>query len=98
MPAVYADRGRQARAAGKTQSQGAISAKSVSGDIQIAGPLWSQASLDLWAGGNISLLAQVSAGALGNVSVTAQGLTLNAGAVLSTASMPPRAILPAAAR
>ena len=68
--------------AGKTQSQGAISAKSVSGDIQIAGQLWSQASLDLWAGGNISLLAQVSAGALGNVSVTAQGLTLNAGAVL----------------
>ena len=39
---------------GKTQSQGAISAKSVSGDIQIAGQLWSQASLDLWAGGNIS--------------------------------------------
>ena len=67
---------------GKTQSQGAISAKSVSGDIQIGGQLWSQASLDLWAGGNVSLLAQVSAGALGNVSVTAQGLTLNAGAVL----------------
>ena len=67
---------------GKTQSQGAISAKSVSGDIQVGGQLWSQASLDLWAGGNVSILAQVSAGALGNVSVTAQGLTLNAGAVL----------------
>ena len=66
----------------KARSQGAIRAKSLSADIQITGQLWSQASLDLWAGGNIAVLSQASAGALGNVSVNAQGITLNAGAVI----------------
>ena len=66
----------------KARSQGAIRAKSLSSDIQITGQLWSQASLDLWAGGNIAVMSQASAGALGDVSVNAQGITLNSGAVM----------------
>ena len=66
----------------KAKAQGAIRAKSLSSDIQIAGQLWSQASLDLWAGGNIAVLSQGSAGALGDVTVNAQGITLNSGAVI----------------
>ena len=66
----------------KAQSQGAVSLKSQSSDILITDKVWSQASLTLWAGGNISIMAQASAGALGNVSVNAQGVTLNAGAIL----------------
>ena len=66
----------------KARSQGAIQAKSLSSDIQIAGQVWSQAALDLWAGGNIAVLSQASAGALGNVTVNAQGISLDAGAVL----------------
>jgi filamentous hemagglutinin len=48
----------------------------------VTGQLWSQATLELRAGGDIAVLSQASAGALGNVSVTAQGITLNSGAVL----------------
>ena len=66
----------------KAHSQGAVQVKSLASDIQITGQLWSQASLDLWAGGNIAVFSQASAGALGNVSVTAQGISLNSGAVL----------------
>ena len=58
----------------KARSQGAIRAKSLSADIQVTGQLWSQATLELRAGGNIAVLSQASAGALGNVSVDAQGV------------------------
>ena len=66
----------------KAQSQGAIRAKSLSADIQVTGQVWSQATLELRAGGNIAVLSQASAGALGNVSVDAQGISLDAGAVI----------------
>ena len=66
----------------KARSQGAIRAKSLSADIEISGQLWSQATLELRAGGNIAVLSQASAGALAGVSVTAQGISLNTGAVL----------------
>ena len=66
----------------KAKSQGAIRAKSLSADIQVTGPLWSQATLELRAGGNIAVLSQASAGALGNVSIDAQGISLASGAVL----------------
>jgi filamentous hemagglutinin len=66
----------------KAKSQGTIRAKSLSSDIQVAGQLWSQATLELRAAGNISVLSQASAGALGNVSIDAQGITLNSGAVI----------------
>ena len=66
----------------KAHGQGAIRAKSLSTDIEITGQAWSQASLELRAGGNIAVLSQASAGALGDVSVTAQGISLSSGAVL----------------
>ena len=66
----------------KARSQGAIRAKSLSADIQVTGQLWSQATLELRAGGNIAVLSQASAGALGNVSLDAQDITLSSGAVV----------------
>ncbi|MEJ2116409.1 MAG: filamentous hemagglutinin N-terminal domain-containing protein, partial [Alphaproteobacteria bacterium] len=67
---------------GKTRSQGRIKATSHSSNIEIAQQVWSETALELTAGGNISVLDNIKAGAKGNVTLAADSLDLNAGALV----------------